>query len=454
MLKVNELIESSGGRLIRQGCDTLITGISIDSRTIKPREAFIAIKGDNLDGHEFIREAIKKGASCIVKERNKKIRCNDKRVTFIEVRDTARALGEIARFWRRQFPVPVIAVTGSNGKTTTKEMTAHILSAKLKVLKNEGTKNNHIGVPMTLLELNGTYDVAVIELGANHFGEISYLCGICEPNMGIITNIGPSHLKYFHNLSGVLKEKYAMIDNLDSPRIAILNSDDNILKKKIFSGCARGITLCFGIKNPCEFMASGVRGFNNKTGFCVNKKYKFTLNTPGYYNIYNALAAIAAARIFGMTYRDIRSRLNNFSFPQGRLEVMESKGVRFIDDTYNSNPHSLKQALNTLANFKTKGRKIFIMGDMLELGIREEGFHRQAGREAIRCCDVFITVGSLSRLAAKAAGGPRLKTKAIFTCRNSAQARRVLFNNISPGKDDLVLIKGSRRMKMEEIIRR
>ncbi|MFH1269779.1 MAG: UDP-N-acetylmuramoyl-tripeptide--D-alanyl-D-alanine ligase [Candidatus Omnitrophota bacterium] len=453
MFRVNELIEASGGRLIKEGDEPVIRGISIDSRTINRRDAFIAIKGENFDGHDFIKEAIKKGAGCIIKERDKKVRCGDKGVTFIEVRDTIKALGEIARFQRRRFDIPVIAVTGSNGKTTTKEMVARILSRKFKVLKNPGTKNNQIGVPMTLLRLNSTYDMAVIELGTSHFGEISYLAGVCEPNIGIITNIGPSHLEHLRDLGGVFREKYAMIGDLKAPRIAILNADDVLLKKNILARSGKEITLGFGIKAPCDFSASGVRNLNNKVEFRVNKKYKFTLNTAGYYNIYNALAAIAAARVFGIAYRDMILRLNTLTFPRGRLKLMESNGISFIDDTYNSNPLSLKQALNALVNFKTGGRKIFIMGDMLELGSREKSFHYQAGREAAKFCDVLITVGTLSRLAAKAARGSGLKNKRVFTCRTPAQARRVLFNSVSPIKGDLVLVKGSRLMKMEEVIR-
>src|SRR3989338_7314407 len=223
MFRVNELIDATKGRLINQARNTIIRGISIDSRTMHSQDAFIAIKGSNFDGHDFIDEAINKGASCIIKESGSEAKGRGRRVTFIEVQDTTKALGDIARFQRRKFNIPVIAVTGSNGKTTTKEMIAHILSRKFKVLKNEGTKNNQIGLPITLLKLNSSYDIAVLEVGTNHPGEIEYLARICQPNIGIITNIGPSHLEYLRDLGGVHREKYKIIENLEKPYIGILN---------------------------------------------------------------------------------------------------------------------------------------------------------------------------------------------------------------------------------------
>jgi len=454
MFRVDELVEATKGRLISRAQNSIIRDISIDTRTIHPQDAFIAIKGSNFDGHDFIDEAIKKGASCVIKEPAVKAKDKTGKVTIIEVRDTTKALGDIAKFQRKKFfNIPVIAVTGSNGKTTTKEMIAQVLSARFKILKNEGTKNNQIGLPLTLLNLNSSYDIVVLEVGTNHFGEVEYLTSICQPNIGIITNIGPSHLEYLRDFKGVFREKYKMVENLEKPHIGILNADDNLLKKKISSGHRKTVILGFGIKNHCDFSASNVRNLADKIEFYVNQKYKFTLNTPGYYNIYNALAAITAARIFGLAYKDIILRLNTFDFPQSRLKFLELKSVKFIDDTYNSNPLSLRQALNVLANFKTTGRKILVMGDMLELGSDEKSFHYQAGRQAAGCCDVLITVGSLSKLAAEAVNASCFDTKNIFTCETVTQARKILFNRLLPKKGDLILVKGSRRMNLEEIFK-
>ncbi len=470
MFRVNELIEATKGTLMNQARNTVIRGISIDSRTIHPQDAFIAIKGSNFDGHDFIDEAIKKGASCIIVHSSGFIVHSKKKVPIIKVNDTTKALGDIARSQRIKFNIPVIAVTGSNGKTTTKEMIAHILSRKFKVLKNEGTKNNQIGLPLTLLKLDGSCDIAVLEVGTNHPGEIEYLARICQPNIGIITNIGPSHLENLGNLGGVLREKYALIKNLKEPHIAILNADDSLLRKQVVRKIKDPVILGFGIKHKSDLFATDIKILNGKVEFRVNpvtknhptkayfyngvnQKYKFTLNTPGYYNIYNALAAITVARVFGISYKDIILRLNTFDFPQGRLKFRELNSVKFIDDTYNANPISLRQALNVLANFRTAGRKIFVMGDMSELGSYKKSFHCQAGREAARCCDVFITVGNLSKLAAQAAKAYRFDSRNIFTCRTINQARNILFNRLSLKNDDLVLVKGSRSLKMEEIFK-
>jgi len=460
MFKVNELLEATQGRLIKGRIDTAVSAISIDSRTIKPKEIFIAIKGTNFDGHDFIGAAIKKGAgSVIIQAAGIKLQI-PKDIPVIKVKDTTQSLGDIARFQRKKFNIPVIAITGSNGKTTAKEMIAHVLSKRFKVLKNEGTKNNQIGLPLVLLNLNSHHDITVLELGTNHPGEIGYLANICLANIGIITNIGPSHLEYLHNLKGVLKEKYTLIENLKQPYIAILNKDDSLLKTKISQKTKNPFIVSFGIKNKSDFFASDIKPnfypikwTSPKLEFSLNLKHKFTLKTLGYYNIYNALAAITVARTFGMGYKEIASRLADFDFPQMRFDFVEFNRIRFIDDTYNSNPFSLKEALDILNNLKTKGRKIFIMGDMLELGEHKEPFHCQAGRQVCGICDVFITVGKLSNLAAKSAGSYGFDTKNIFTCESAQEAGEILFNKISPKEDDIILVKGSRLMKMEKIFK-
>lgn len=453
MLKVSELLKATQGKLITPGLDTIISAISIDSRTIKPKQAFIAIKGINFDGHTFIDEAIKKGAKAIIAQSPLALSVAAPKIPFIIVKDTVMALADIARFWRNKFNIPIIAVTGSNGKTTTKDMIAHVLSARFKVLKTEDTKNNQIGLPLTLLNLNSNYDIAVLELGTNHFGEIEYLTRICLPNTGIITNIGSAHLEYLNNLKGVLREKYALIENLKEPYIAILNSDDNLLRKRMYGKTKRPFVLSFGIKNQSDFFASGIKQVLGKLKFRINLKYEFTLNTLGYYNIYNALASVATARTFGIGYPDIVNRLKTYQFPAHRLNLITLKNIKFIDDTYNSNPISLKQALDTLANFRTRGRKIFVMGDMLELGRDKKLWHSKVGLKVKQACDAFITVGRLSKLAAQKARDLGFDIKNIFTCESTQQARDILFKRIALTQDDIVLIKGSRLMKMEEILK-
>lgn len=452
MFTVEELLKATKGRLIRGKKDTRVAGLSIDSRTLKRQEAFLAIKGSNFNGHDFISAAIKKGSPCIIKQADEK-KAVGKSVALIEVGDTQKALGELACFWRNKFNIPVIALTGSNGKTTVKEMIARVLSAQYSVLKNEGTKNNQLGLPLTLLKLEPKHNLAVLELGTNHPGEIEYLAKICQPNIGIITNIGPAHLEYLKNLAGVLKEKYALIDNLNRPRLAILNADDALLKTKIKQKRNREIIFTYGMKNQSEFFASGISLKRGSLKFKLNNKYKFELKTPACHNISNALAAIAVGRLFGMSYSKIKQALSNFEFIPGRLKIITLNQVKFIDDTYNSNPFSFTQALEVLDSFRNSGRKILVMGDMLELGSQKEKFHRQAGYQVAGACDVLVAVGRLSRLSAESARGAGLGAKMIFTCDSSSEAREVLFNRISPDKDDVVLVKGSRLMKMEEVLK-
>jgi len=450
MLKAEELLRAAAGSA-SGGAAALgtVDGFSIDSRTIKKGEAFIALEGVNFNGHDFIGDAVGKGASCVISEPfSSKERKKYRGVFFIEVQDTVKALGGIARYMRRKSGIPVVAVSGSNGKTTTKEMIAWVLSLSFNVLKNEGTKNNHIGLPQALLGLNEQSELAVLELGSNHFGEIDYLSGICEPNVGVLTNIGPSHLEFFNDLRGVFREKYSLIRNLRQPGIGILNSDDIFLNREMGRSSGTVLNLGFGGTKKCEFFADKIRPSGDKICFSVNNN-KFAINSLGRHNVYNALAAIAVARIFGMEYKAIRKRLLEFDFPKGRLKVIRVNEASFIDDTYNSNPASFKNALAALSMFKTRGRKIVVMGDMLELGGERERLHSQAGEEAARVCDIFITVGELSRHAAESARGLGLRD--IFVCSSAQEARRVLFDSVSLKKNDVVLVKGSRSMRMEGV---
>jgi UDP-N-acetylmuramoyl-tripeptide--D-alanyl-D-alanine ligase len=430
-----------------------VDGVSTDTRTLKPSEAFLALRGDNFDGHDFILQAIKKGASCVICE--KPLTGGDKarKTPLVIVKDTQKALGDLARFQRNKFSIPVIAVTGSNGKTTAKEMIACVLGTRYKVLKSEGTRNNQIGLPLALLKLKKTDELAVLEIGTSHFGEVEYLAQTCRPNLGVITNIGPAHLQHFKTLNGVLKEKSALLKGLLSPQIAVLNTDDPFLAKEAARKKFRPFVVGFGLKNQSDFFAHKIRLAKGSLEFLVNAKNQFNLKTPGCYNVYNALAAAAVGRLFGLEYRQIISALSGFNFPRSRLNFLTLNRVRFIDDTYNSNPLSLEAALNTLEDMQIKGRKILVMGDMLELGAQAAFLHRQAGRLAARACDTFITVGSLSKLAAQSARDCGFRKGSIFSCDSCAQARELLYKEILPRKDDIVLVKGSRRMKMEEMFK-
>ncbi|MFH1578464.1 MAG: UDP-N-acetylmuramoyl-tripeptide--D-alanyl-D-alanine ligase [Candidatus Omnitrophota bacterium] len=501
MFRIKEIIKAVGGRLICGNPDFRISGVSIDSRTIKRGQLFIAISGQRFDGHNFIRRAIKRGAKAIIfsrgtekgkilpaakntaqlpefKIKDSAIRKAAGSIVFIAVSDTRKALGRLAGFHRKRFNIPVIAVTGSNGKTTVKDMLAWVLSSRLNVLSNPGTQNNDIGVPLTLLRMGIRHDIAVLELGTNHFGELAYLADIAQPNFAIITNIGPAHLENLKSEDGVYKEKLSLLAKLNPPQIAILNGDDTRLKRH--KNNKRFFMITYGIKDKCDFYATGV-SLNSKKGVeffansaslgitrlkglkarheesrkgAINPRRKMRLNTFGFTNVYNALAVIAVARLLGWGYRSIAVRLAKFSFPAGRLNLLKSHGTSFIDDTYNANPASVDAAISALSKLAVRGRRIFVMGDMLELGKTAARFHRQIGKQIASSCDAFIGVGKFSRLAARQALKCGLDKTCVFTCCDSKEARKLLFKTLKPNRGDLILVKGSRLMKMQEVIGR
>jgi len=457
MFRVEQIVKVVSGQLLSRNSYLSLRGVSIDSRTIKKNELFIAIEGERFDGHNFIPQAIQRGATSIIIQN---LRCkliNKKNITYIKVVNSRRALADLARFHRRRFKIPIIAITGSNGKTTTKDMLAWVMSSQAKVLKNLGTQNNDIGVPLTLLKLDNSYNMAVLELGTNHFGEISYLARIAEPNFGIITNIGPAHLEYLKNLSGVYREKISLLRWLKSPGIAILNADEPRFKR--IKSDKRLFVVTYGIKKKSDFYASQIKLTPSKAvEFKVNSfsssQCKIRLNTIGYVNIYNALAVIASCRLLGLSYEKIRNGLANFIFIPGRLRLIKLNHLSFIDDTYNANPASLSEALDVIDRFKVKGRKIFLMGDMLELGKHAEEFHRQAGKQIARVCDAFIAVGQLAGIAAQWAVKYGLSKDCVLSCQDSEEGGSLLYEVFKPDPGDIILVKGSRLTRMERVLRK
>ncbi|MDD5561187.1 MAG: UDP-N-acetylmuramoyl-tripeptide--D-alanyl-D-alanine ligase [Candidatus Omnitrophica bacterium] len=452
MFTLKEIIKATEGKLIQGNLQDKPVGISTDSRRISPKEAFLALKGDNYDGHNFIPAALKAGAVCVIAEKVSGLHA-PKNTALIRVKDTALALGDLARFRRQGFSNPVIAVSGSNGKTTTKDMIAWVLSENYRVLKNEGTQNNQVGLPQTLIKLKQEDDFAVVEIGTNHFGEVNYLAEIARANIGILTNIGPSHLEFLKDLKGVLKEKSDLLNNLVHPAIALLNSDDQYLRGLINRKNKCRHMFSYGTKMKSDFFATGIRLEEGRLKFKVNRKKDFVLSTLGMHNVYNALAAIAAGRILGLGLGDMARRLADFDFPKGRLKLIEVNGLRFIDDTYNSNPLSLKNALNALGAVECKGKKILIMGDMLELGRQKELLHRQVAGSITNICDVLVAVGNLAGITARSAKARGFKGRDIYCCASPRQARELLFHKLSAGSKDIILVKGSRSMKMEEVFK-
>lgn len=445
---IQEILQATGGKLIQGDTSVVISAISTDTRTLQPQDLFLALKGENFNGHHFIATAIGKKAAGLLVSEPCLIRCPN--LPVIRVKDTTLALGQLALFHRRRFSIPIIALTGSAGKTTTKEMIAAVLQTRFKVLKNIATENNHIGVPATLLKLDASHEVAVIEFGTNCFGDIRWLTQICEPTIVLLTNIGESHLEFLKTPAGVFKEKADIFKHKPAPKIIIYNADDAFLKKipqlKTF-----GKLISFGIENPADYQATGIKiEDNRRIVFHLNRKKKFELDTPVYHTIYNSLAAIVCGRIFKLDDATIQKGLKQNPSPKNRQALKNTGQFWVIDDTYNANPVSVKSALKTLCSLQTDGRRVMVCADMLELGTRSQTLHTMVGRLAAESgLDAVFTIGKYSKWITTAAKKGN-KNLTAYHCRTIDHVHNRLKQYCRSG--DVILVKGSRGMKMERTI--
>ncbi len=450
MFTVKDILTASKGKLLSGNPDEILTGLSTDTRKIKKGELFLAIKGGQYDGHSFILDAVSKGAAGVLVQEGGITNVNFKLpddVSFISVRDSIRALGDIGNFHRSRFTIPIIGITGSNGKTTTKEMVAAILSKKFNALKNFGTENNNIGVPMTLMRLNSEHNIAVLEMGTNHLGEIRRLADIARPTIGIITNVGPSHLEYLEDMDTVLKAKAEMLEYMDKDAKLILNNDDEYLAKMK----TNLKTVRFGFDKKSDFYADKINMEPDGISFRMNGKWDISLGVLGRHNVYNALSSIACAWDFGISIEEIKDALREFKVPNMRMEVKRFGDIKIINDTYNANPQSMKQAIEALRDMVTDGRKILIAGDMLELGTFSGRFHHLVGKQAAESgIDLIVAVGKLAEHVSKGAQEAGMSERKIKLCAVTKEAREKVAGLIKKG--DTILIKGSRAMRMEEIV--
>jgi UDP-N-acetylmuramoyl-tripeptide--D-alanyl-D-alanine ligase len=431
-----------------------IPGISIDSRTVKAGELFIAIRGDQFDGHNFISKAIEMGATCIIVER----RWAEANATMmvsihiprLTVENTIHTLGHLARVYRRKFDIPFIAVGGSNGKTTTKEMLKSILSQKYCVLCTEENFNNHIGVPQTLFRLKKKHEIAVIEIGTNHPGEIEYLCTVLEPTHGLITNIGREHLEFFDSIEGVAKEEGELFDWLAKHNgTSFVNTDD---KPLVHLSKRSKKTVRYGFSSRGASIKGTVESFNANAQTLLRvkplaqKAFDITVGAPGEHNAQNALAATAVGLALKVPRVNIQKALGSFQSSSKRMQIQRTAKITILNDTYNANPDSTLAAFATLHTMVSKGKKIAVLSDMLELGPQAEELHQQIGKALAQYgVDILYTVGALSKHTHDAAF---VETKAHFE--NRTMLTEHLLHTLGDG--DIVLIKGSRGMKMEEVV--
>ncbi|MFC2119825.1 UDP-N-acetylmuramoyl-tripeptide--D-alanyl-D-alanine ligase [Bacteroidota bacterium] len=425
-----------------------VRNITIDSRKVKKGSLFIAIKGKRFDGHSFVRTAVQNGASVLLINRKRISEFDDIDLPIITVKNTTKALGEIAKLWRRKLNTIIIGLTGSNGKTSTKDMLATLLNEKFNVNKTERNNNNHIGVPLTLLAANEKHDVLVAELGTNHFGEIEYSAKILQPDLALITNIGDSHLEYLKSKKGVLKEKIALFDETQNDKGKIfINFDDQLLKnlQKKFNNCT-----VFGFKNKV-----GVEGkILNYTddGRPVieikyrNKKMINTLPLYGEQSANNYLAASSVALSLGLTKEQIKRGTGKIKSTEGRLNVKQRNNFLLIDDTYNASPDSTKAAIELVARIKTYERKVLILGDMFELGKDKIKLHRSLASVILKSgIDELYTIGTGMKELYEKLINNNLITK-HFRTRKSLQK---FISDYDP-ENTVILVKGSRGMQMEE----
>ena len=443
---VRELVEATGARLLRGRADAALRDIAIDSRRLQPGDAFVAIRGARLDGHAFIAEAVRRGAGCVIASHLPDAAVD---VPVLLVPDTTAALAGLARFHRRRLGAPVIAITGSCGKTTTKELIARLVGAPETVLKTWGTQNNHIGVPLTLLRMRPGHCVAVVELGSNHPGEIAALARIAEPAMAVLTNIGPVHLEYFGSLLGVLQEKLSLLDAVAPGGTVVLPGDqlDVCLESgKHLAPDIRVVT--FGTTDRCDIQATDIQ--RSATGMLVRLRdqlTQWTVPLVGYHNVENALAAVACAWAVGIPLSVITSRLATFEAVPLRSEVVRCNGLTILNDCYNANPLSFARALETLRDMAVR-RKIAIVGDMLELGTYTLPAHRAIGRLATQLgIDAILAVGEYAEEVALGAreGG----AGGVITYRTVPELLADLPAHLQQG--DGLLVKGSRKLNLERV---
>ncbi|MBI4845968.1 MAG: UDP-N-acetylmuramoyl-tripeptide--D-alanyl-D-alanine ligase [Candidatus Omnitrophica bacterium] len=453
MFSLSEIIQSTKGTRIKGNEDLSVKSIAIDSRTLNEGELFLAIKGDRFDGHDCIGQALERKAAGVVISSHwfalnqKSAACIDKAVVVVD--NTVAALGAIAGYHRKKFDIPIIAVTGSNGKTTTKEMIYSLLNGTYSVVKSQGSFNNHIGVPLSLLNLSEDKQAGVFELGMNHKGEIRALASLVNPNIAVITSIGEAHLEFFNGISEIIDAKCELLEKLAFNGVAFINADCRSLYARAVEFFDNVIG--FGIKEKCAYQASNVVCGENYVAFSLNEKYTFTLPLLGEHNVYNALAAIAVADYLKIDMQTMRERIKNFKPMTMRLEPIDCFGVKIIADCYNSNPHSAALAIRTLAGIKNKKRRIIVLADMLELGRGSEKLHYQLGEQiAHSSIEKIIAVGDRAAFTAKAALECGMGKQDVFAFNTNKEALEMLSQQLEPG--DAVLFKGSRGMHLEEII--
>ena len=459
---VADALGSVGGRLAAGDADREFAGVSIDTRTIAPGELFIAIRGERFDGVMFASAALEKGAGGVVVPRGWHAERFDAAApvtaAVIEVDDTTAALQRLGQAVRRESGTKVVAITGSAGKTTTKEVTGELLATRYRVIRNRGNFNNHIGLPLSLIELRQRPEVAVVELGMNHAGEISTLVRIAEPDVRVWTNVGDAHLGFFSSVDAIADAKAEIFEGAGRSTLLVANADDPRVTARVSKFAGRVST--FGIDHKATVKAADVvdRGVEGTAATVTAPSGEVNLEVPliGRGNLMNVLAATAVAVEFGIALDVVAAKVARLRPSVHRGDVVRlAMGATVVDDSYNANPTATRGALDVLARsaIAGRGRRVAVLGEMLELGDRSKALHEDVGRAAATAVDVLFTVGGASAEAMGAAavrsGMPSADVRHFST---SDEAAVAVVATVAPG--DLVLVKGSRGVKTDRVVER
>jgi UDP-N-acetylmuramoyl-tripeptide--D-alanyl-D-alanine ligase len=454
-----EIIAATRGRLVQGRGEDAFVGVSTDSRTCQAGELFVPLRGERHDGHDYLPKAVGRGVRGVVVE-ERFLGSNGLRpplspeVTAVAVADTLTALGDLAQAWRRRFSIPVISLTGSCGKTTAKEMTALVLSRFFRVLKNDLNLNNLIGLPQTLLQMDAGFEAAVVEMGMNRFGEISRLTAISRPTVGVLLNVHPAHTEGVGCVEGVACAKGELISGLSPDAALVYNADDPRVACRAASFKGRRLGFGFGPSAEVRALSRHSQGLAGQVVQVAGagQTWPLTLAVPGEHQVLNALAAVAVALALGLPAAEACAALADFEAVQRRsqVEVLPS-GVTLLNDCYNANPGSMATALCTLMELKGAGRAAAALGDMLELGAGAAEAHRDLGRRAAEAgLDLLVIFGNHRHEVAAGAEEAGLPGGRLQPAATREDAARILKNFLRPG--DWLLVKGSRSMKMENII--
>ena len=447
-LRVSQIAQFAGATLSASDGTVVVNKVGTDSRTIKAGELFVALRGENFEGHDFVEASAKAGATGALVDLNWAGSVPDN-FALLRATDTLQAYQMLAANYRRSLGLKVLAITGSNGKTSTKDFAASVLARKFRVTKTEGNFNNHVGLPRTILEATSGDQIAVWELGMNHPGEIAALAKIAAPDVAIITNIGVAHIEFMGSREAIAMEKGALAEAIEPEGTVILNADDPFTQgiaertraRIVLAGTTAGAVRAIEIRQSADGSEFTIVGGAHRC--------RAQLPVAGSHMVQNALLAIAAGRAFGLSIEECAGGLAAAPLTKARLQIKEIGGVQFLDDSYNANPDSMKAALRTLVELDADGKRIAVLGEMRELGSESERGHREVG-ETAATLDVnqLITIGDTAELIAEGARTAGLQK--VLSARSTAEAANLLGKIARPG--DLVLIKGSRAARTEEVI--